>query len=438
MWQTILSHTPLLYLTQSLWRDEVFSVLAAQQSPLFIIKNLGFEPPVYYLLLSLWTSLFGTSEIAVRSLSLVGFVGANILMLEWGWQMYKKHWLSWFLPLMFFLNPMLLYYAFETRTYAWYTFFATATLYTYVNKQWKWFITAAVLGFYTHTYHLFFVGTLALHYVWTQRHTLQTAYKKFFKDRATHAFLWFGLAASPWIAKAASEATRLKSSWYYPVDWHLIKSVIGNMFLGYEGTPWYGWKYTYYLSIVLIGLFIYALKNKKTRTLTGLFALYGFLPLSAIIAISFVKPLFVNRYLIPVTISEVLLVGAALANIRNNTVQKLTAAAVFLFVMWFNWWYPPQHPKADFRTTFTQVKSIMQTQDVIVASDPIIYFESLYYAPDPSKVYLYNPTNEPFPWYIGDALFDTKRNVLTYPDYPYRAIVIHPDTTYEIIYRVSL
>ena len=43
MWHILLTHTPLLYLTQSFWRDEAFYVLASERSLGFIVAKLGFE-----------------------------------------------------------------------------------------------------------------------------------------------------------------------------------------------------------------------------------------------------------------------------------------------------------------------------------------------------------------------------------------------------------
>ena len=57
------------------------------------------------------------------------------------------------------------------------------------------------------------------------------------------------------------------------------------------------------------------------------------LPLAMVIGVSFFKPLFVNRYLIPVTITEVFLVAFAIEAIQNHLVQKLFAFA-FCFCFW--------------------------------------------------------------------------------------------------------
>lgn len=434
----LLTHTPLLYLVQSVWRDEAFSILAAQQSLSFIITKLGFEPPVYYTLLHFWIKLFGSSEIATRSLSMVGFLLATVIVIEWADTLYKKHWLAWYLPVIFFLNPMLLYYAFEVRTYAWYTFFATATLYTYSTHKWRWFIAASVLGFYTHVYMLPFIGVLGLHWIWTKNISLRSFFSFIKKDAGIRSFLTIGVLMIPWLVKIGIEATKMKTSWYYPVDSQLIKSVLGNIFIGYEGTPWYGWKYTRYLSLGLIATGLLALRLPKQRDIVRLFILFGALPLTIAIAISFIKPLFVNRYFIPATIAEVFIVSAAIAAIRHRFVQKLAAVGVLSFLVWFNWWYPPLHAKPDIRSSFEQINIMLKAEDVLFAADPLIYLETLYYAKEKNRVYLFNPNSTPFPWYIGDALFSPSREVVAYPTYPMRAIVIYPDTSFEIAYRLPL
>lgn len=438
MWQTILTHTPLLYVTQSFWRDEAFSVLASEQSLRFIITKLGFEPPVYYTLLHFWIRVFGESDFSARFLSLFGFLLTTWLVIEWSAKIYKKHWLSVYLPVFFFLNPMLLYYAFEVRTYAWYTFFSTLMLYGYAQKRWRLFVVAAVLGFYTHVYLLPFIGALFIHWLITVKPNVKHLVAHISQDKALQSFLGIGVLITPWLIRIAFEASRLKSSWYFPVNLQLVLSALGNMFTGYEGTPWYGWHYTSWISLVIAGLALYALKDEKHRKQTSLFILFGIIPLIVIIGISFIKPLFVNRYLIPSTVAEVFVIVAAIAAIQNRLLQKIVAALLLIFVLWFNWWFPPQHPKPDMRGTLEQVNALAKPSDIILADNALIYLETLYYAKDRSKVYLYNPQNVPFAWYIGDALAEPSHMVQDYPIYPSRAYFVHGDTTFDIVYRIPI
>jgi len=440
----LLSHTPLLYFVQSLWRDEAFSVLAAKESLSFIVTRLGFEPPVYYTMLHFWIKIFGTGELAVRSLSFIGLLLATVIVIEWADQIYKKHWLAWFVPLFFFLNPLLLYYSFEVRTYGWFTFFATATLYTYATHRWKWFILSAVLGFYTHVYMLPYVGALALHRIWTHTRTAKNPWSFrafitfFFTDSGMRSILLVTVAMIPWLIKIGMELPRMKSSWYFPVDMQLVKSALGNLFTGYEGTPWYGWIYTKYLSLFIAGASLFALTHKKLRDHAALLLFFGAIPLAVIIGISFIKPLYVNRYLLPTTIAEVLLLGAALSAVKKPWLQKLLAGVLLGGVLWFNWWFPPQHPKVPIRDTFTQIQTLIKPGDIYLAEDALNYLETMYYAQDASKVFIYNPNNNPFMWYIGDALVTPSRMVRDYPIYPSRAFLIRTDGTFETIYRMPL
>lgn len=433
----LLTHTPILYLTQSIWRDEAFSILVASRPLAEVLPKLTFEPPVYYILLHFWLKIFGTSEIAARSLSLIGFVLATIIVIFWAEHIFKKSWLSWFLPLFFFLNPLLLYYAFEVRTYGWYTFFAVASMYTYLTKKHRWYILVAILGFYTHTYFLFTLAAQGVHFLISRREWLSKvrSFSQLLSDKIAKSFLIIALIISPWLLYVLSVSTKLKNSWYYPVDAQLVKSVLGNLFLGYEGTPWFLWRYTAWLSLGLIILYAVAFRIKSKRLYTNYFLIAVFFPLTVVIGISFIKPLYVNRYVLPVTIAQIFLIVFALSAIKKPLLQKMSGIALIAALLWFHTWYPPYIKKLPIRNTLVQINNLQRKDDLIFATSSLVYFESAYYAQRPETVYLYNPGSSAFPWYVGDAVFDQKRNVSQLPVYPSRAFMIKDDGTFTIAYQ---
>jgi hypothetical protein len=347
----------------------------------------------------------------------------------WAEKIFKTRALRWIVPLLFFLNPMLLYYAFEVRTYGWYTFFAILSMYSYVNKKWFWYVTSAVLGFYTHTYMAVFLAAQAVHWLITSKRRLT--------DPMIRATLAIGVLASPWVVKILLELGKLKDSWYFPVDWHLIRSVLGNMFLGYEGTPWYLWGFTAWLSVAILLFTAIALREKKTRNMALYFTVMVLFPLGITIAISFVKPLFVNRYLLPVTIAQVFLIGLALeALAKHRMTQRLLAAVCVLGVLLFNLWYPDKHPKLPIRDTIGEITMLKSDTDVILAASPLIFFESQYYSDTPGQVFLYNPEDTAFPWYVGDAIVAPEQMVREFPPYPTRAFLVKEDGTFEVVYSL--
>ncbi|MBI5621030.1 hypothetical protein HY949_04570 [Candidatus Gottesmanbacteria bacterium] len=437
MFSWILTHSPLLYFTQSLWRDEVFSIFVAQKPIAFILQNLTFEPPVYYLLLHYWIRLFGTSEIAVRSLSLLGFSLATIVVIYWSEQIFDKHWLSWVTPILFFTNPMLLYYAFEIRTYGWYTLFAVLALFAYARSRWRLWVLSTILGFYTHTFFLFFFLAQMLHWTFVNRHKLTRPFA-LIREPMVAGSLLITSAMLPWIIRILREAGTLKDSWYFPVNGNLVRSVLGNMYLGYEGTPWYLWGFTANLSLMLLVMFILAIRDKKTRNRNALFLFTVIVPLTIVIGVSFIKPLFVNRYLIGVTVAEIFLIAFAIESIKNHTLQKIFALCSLLFALGFNVWYPSQHPKLNIRATIQEVNAMKASGDIILARSPLIFFETIYYAKPGSRVYLYNPHNNPFPWYVGGILVSQDQMTSDLPVYPTRAFLIDEDGSYTISYRAPL
>jgi mannosyltransferase len=431
MFQFLFQHTPLLYFTQSVWRDEAFSVLMALRPVSFIITHVSFEPPFYYLLLHFWIKCFGQSEIALRSLSLVAFAAATAIVIVWSEKLFSKHWLSWWLPLFFFFNPMLLYYGMEGRTYGWYILFAILSLWTYTERRWVIWTAATVLGFYTHSYFLIVPFAQVIHRLWT--HPLHWK-----KDPMIRAVIIAAICIAPWFVILIREASMFGHLWYFPVDANLVTSVLGNLFVGYEGTPWYVWAFTKVLSVIILGFSYLALRSEKTRTTVRLFLTQIYLPLIVIIGVSFLKPLYVNRYVIPVTIAEVFIITLAISGIRNVPIQKIIAGLCLLFVLIFNIWYPDKHAKPDIRGTLRQINAVKTKTDVIIADNPLVYFETVYYSTDRTHVYLYNPDNNPFPWYVGGVLVSASGMVTAYPPYPIRAFVVHTDGTFDIVFRTAL
>ncbi len=435
MFNFLLSYSPLLYFTQSLWRDEAFSILTAERPIAFFVTKLGLETPLYYILLRFWIKLFGEGEIAVRSLSLLAFVLATVIVIRWSEELFRKHFLSWALPLFFFFNPMLLYYAFEVRAYAWYVLFTVLSLYAYTTKKWILLTISTILGFYTHTYFVVVPFVETLHFFLTQK----LVWKKMGSNSFIRSMAISLLFILPWLAKIIIfDFKQLKSSWYFPVNFQLVRSVLGNMFLGYEGTPWYLWRFTAFVSLVLLALFLLALRRRQKRNRNALFLLLVIVPLTVVIGISFIKPLFVNRYLIPVTVAEIYLIAFAIEAMPKRWIQLFSAIGILSFSIFFDVWYPPQHAKLNIRATILQVNMLKNPNDLVFADSPLIFFETLYYSKDRSKVYLYNPKGTAFPWYVGDIIVSRSQFARDWPQYPIRAFLIHEDANYDIVYQTDM
>lgn len=157
--------TPLNYLVQSLWRDEAFSYLLAKKNILqiFNLSAQDFSPPFYPILLKFWMAIFGSSEVAMRSLSLVAFLLTYYFFYMFLTKVIKtnKVWTVIY-SLLFLINPFLNYYAFEARGYSLFSFFTIASFYYLYTKKKTPYLVVTVLGLYTHYFMVLVVAAQGL------------------------------------------------------------------------------------------------------------------------------------------------------------------------------------------------------------------------------------------------------------------------------------
>src|SRR4051812_29266079 len=104
----------------ALWLDEAQTVEIAPRSLPDLLDALRHDgsPPLYYLLLHGWMSLFGTGNLAVRALS--GVLSVAALPLAWlaARRLGAERWLAGATTLLFAANPFAIRYATETRMYS--------------------------------------------------------------------------------------------------------------------------------------------------------------------------------------------------------------------------------------------------------------------------------------------------------------------------------
>jgi uncharacterized membrane protein len=163
---------------QSLWFDEIVSVTLAKQSlatMLHAIATTESTPPLYYLVLWVWTRLFGFSAVAVRSLS-VCFGVLTVLAIYLTARVRFSGRAAFVAAALAATNPMLIWYSQETRSYSLLTLLVTLTLYFFLRVRVKvsvrdlaaWSICAS-LALATHYFAAFVVFPEAALLVWFGR-----------------------------------------------------------------------------------------------------------------------------------------------------------------------------------------------------------------------------------------------------------------------------
>jgi mannosyltransferase len=146
---------------QSFWNDEGNSARIAERSiPLILEGAAGdIHPPLYYLALHYWRALVGRSEFALRALSSVGGLGLVAWIYVLGADAFGP-WSGLAAALMAAINPFLVYYSQEARSYIWVAFLGAAA--AYAALRWlenphragglaaAGYVLGATAGLYTH------------------------------------------------------------------------------------------------------------------------------------------------------------------------------------------------------------------------------------------------------------------------------------------------
>lgn len=419
----LFTHTPLLYLTQSLWRDEAFSVLIAEPGGFESIKITAadFNPPLYYLLLNFWIKIFGKSEISIRMLSFVFFLCFLYVFYKFALFVFNKK-LAIVLTTTAALCPILIYYGFEARMYSLYALTTTASMYFFYTKKWKPYIVVTTLALYTHPYTIFVPLTQGLYLLLKKKLT------KLVLANILIPFIFY----LPWILVIINQFKNSSQMWIYPIDLNLITSVLANLLVGFDGTPGFLWQYMKIFSLFLFIFYLFAFSKKETREKYLLFFLWVFVPLSIVLTVSYFKPIFVNRYIITVSVAQLFLLMVSLQSLSWKKLKIFSSVFVLSIFVFFLFYLPPFIKKVNIRDTFTEITSLSRKDDLVLARSPLVFFESLYYFPDRERVYLYNPDMVKLPAYLGNVLIPNNKHTNTFPTYPKRAFMVYENGSYEL------
>ena len=431
----LFTKTPLFFLTQSFWRDEAFTYFLAKKNVFEIIflTAKDFNPPLYYLILHFWMKIFGGSEIALRSLSIIFFWATvytaffflnDILKIK-----LKK---SFFYLIFFIINPLLLYYAFEARMYSMLAFLATLSYYAFCKKNYRLYLLATISGLFTH-YFMIFVVFSQLLFLFLNKNGVNN-----FKKTVVYSSL---LVFFPWLVFFFNQNSLPATFWISKPYFRDIFGLFGVIYTGNESS-FYANTFikkmelsVIYFSFILFvitatGIYFYFKKlSKKERFVFQLFFLWGVGITSAIGLISFVKPMYFPRYLIFATVGYLLLVIFILEKL-NIYLKTLLVTILIILTFSYQKLQIEYRKKTDMRKILREIQAISGKKDLVYVDD-LDFFTAQYYF-DTNRVYIYGKSYKDIPAYNGKVLIPKEKVASSLPFYPQKAFILNSDGKYTI------
>lgn len=420
------------WLFQSYWRDEAFSVLLAQK-PFFEILRLvahDFSPPLYFLILRVWIIMFGLSEYATRSLSVLFYLLTLITII-----LILKRFTSvqmWLLVgavvLLGGAHPVLTANAFEARMYTMIAWLVTLSWYLLLRRKWELYALVAVAGLYTHYFMMIVISVQAVYLLilsWSGHSKIFNVAKQ--NVSTILLFLLPLLLFVPWMLffVMSHDFGSSRSFWIPKPTLHDLISIPSFITLGYDTFS------NFKFDVLPFSLLIYALivlsflqKKKDRAHIFYPLLLWTFLPGVAVWTLSqFTTSLYLPRYLIVSSPALILLIVVCLHELQ--TISKVIIAMLVSLLLWnfistgsqFSATHQLFSPtKENLRLKIQQIKNAAKSTDYLIVESELDYHVAQVYWFNKDNVKIIGKTYEEIPDYVGKILIP-KTAILTIP-YP--------------------
>lgn len=360
------------------WEDEAITTGIASHSlgaiP-GILRHDG-SPPLFYLLLHFWIDLFGPSEAATHSLSLVFGLLTIPAGLWSGWSLFGRR-AGWYMAVLCAFSTFLTAYAQETRMYELMGLLGilqtTAFLHAFVYRRRGYLILFSIceaLMLYTHGWGLFFGAGLvvALIPIWRVSEDRRGVVRD-----AVLAYVGAGILFLPWVPNFIYQATHTGAPWAPTIRFG-VPVLLSRDLLGAD-------RITVTLLVAwIVGLApLFTKRLRRTREGTAMWSLIWIIAGTLIIAwlASQITPAFVARYMAPILASILLL--AAWGAARSGVLGLVCVVLMILFVIHPSS-YAPRY-KSDMQDISGVMTPLLHPGDLVVNAQPDSTPLSWYYLP---------------------------------------------------------
>lgn len=374
--------------TASLWGDEAFSAVLSANPILKIIEIIARDtsPPLYNITEHLWFQVFGSSEIAIRSLSFLYFLIAVFFIYKIGALLWDRR-TGLLAGILTFLNPFFFIYAFEGRMYSILAATVTASMYFFLKRNWVAYVVATALAIYSHHFAVFAVFVQGLWFL-----------KEFLFGKRRVAFSMFksfvaiGILYLPWIIPLYNQTKMVGGGFW------LGTPTLGDLITLIRDYLAEGIKHRLTQPALFLVLVGFVLRRWAKDIEKSLFLVFWFLLpilLTWFVSQKF-QSIFFNRYLLYAIPAAMLLLASNGRRFFGIIIAVLLPLLFIIDLFYFT------HPaKEPFKELAAYVKETKRGDDFLINWNAASHhlWESKYYdIPAP----LYVPEGE-LPFYVGTA-----------------------------------
>lgn len=411
--------------TASIWFDEAFSAYITRFNYIEIMQFTAQDvhPPLYYWLLKFWSSIFGTTELVFRSLSVLFGLGAVV----GGYLLSKKLFgrsVGAVSLLFLTLSPTLIRHSDEARMYTLAAVIAIIATWVLIkvtslssgsaadkkraNKWWIAYGAILAIGMWTH----YFTALVWLsHWVWRAIATKESKGSKFFSKEWVWSHALAVALFVPWVPYFISQTKHVQSGfWIGPVSAGTPVNYLTNFFY-YLGTgDAKSWLALIFSIVVILTISllprVYKTLNPKQRKNYLMVVAVSWVSPAILFLLSMppLSPVFVERYLVPsmtfmsIFFAVVLVVGTKGWKTIYRLIPITLVAVMFIFgiqnVYWYGNYNKNSHVHIQVREAVELARSSSPKGTPIIANSPWSYYEASFYSNPDYPIYFIEEATE--------------------------------------------
>lgn len=419
----------------AIWFDEAFSSYIIQFSfaDIFRYTSTDVHPPFYYWLLKVWTSLFGTGELGLRTMSIFFAVAAIVTAFFLTRRLFGRK-VALVSLLFLVLSPMLVRYADEARMYTMSAFIVVSATYALVkandSKQRRWWVVYGMLvaiGMWTH----YFTALVWLaHWAWhlwatySKGASFKVWWKKFFTKNWVIAHIVAVGLFLPWLPFMIKQLGVVQAGgfWIGPVGVDTSTNYLTNAFYYFEHGQTQSWLALILLAVVILIITlipkVYKGFSRVDKSKFILVSSLAWVPAVLLFLASLppLRPSFVERYLIPsllfygIFMAIVLVAGTRKWRPVLRALPILAVAGMMIFGITNVYKYGNYNKNTNFhivtREAIKEIQATGKPGEPIITTTPWIFYEAVPYSTDEHPVYFIDANTE----YIYGSLDMLKEN----------------------------
>jgi len=393
----------------SLWHDEAFSALLIRYDLREMLYRIGLDvhPPFYYLILRIWSFVFGGSLFSLRMFSVFFSILIILSVYLFVIQAFKNKKLALFSSAVTALNCFQIQYAQEARMYSLGAFLIIISSYFLLKALerkkspllwWTLYTISIIAGIYTHYYIFFSIlaqGIFLLYYIFKKsRFNISLWLKNQNFQLGAIAYLTAAISFLPWLKIFLRQLNQVQESywipamniWSVPCTFYKLNTGVG-IDASKSGLLLIG------MMIVIITAIIYALKKNKTPAKWLVLALVV-VPFLASTAMSLRTSIYLDRYFIFVSVFYIILICSAILKVKNKFIRQCLIIITILgsVICFIHYWNDLNiKEKPGMAGAASYLNQEVKPGDKIYVGSSFVYFTFKYYNKTPARPLLFVP-----------------------------------------------